>query len=141
MPDFNMALIEDLRAHGGQATSGWFVGRPLLILTTTGSKSGERRETPLVYSRDGDAFVVVASMGGAPQHPAWYHNLLAHPTVTIEVDGQTIEMHATIADEVERRRLYDQHAAINPTFLEYESKTSRVIPVIVLRSEAASVAA
>lgn len=141
MSDFNMALIEDLRAHGGQATSGSFVGRTLLILTTTGAKSGERRETPLVYSRDGDAFVIVASMGGAPQHPAWYHNLLAHPTVTTEVGGQAIEMQATIADEVARRRLYDQHAATNPTFLEYEARTSRVIPVIVLRSEAASAAA
>jgi deazaflavin-dependent oxidoreductase (nitroreductase family) len=139
--DFNTSLIQDLRANGGKASSGWFVDRPMLILTTLGAKSGEPRETPLVYSRDGDAYIIVASMGGAPKHPAWYHNLVAHPDVTIEVDGRAIEAHATVADSGERRRLYDQHAAINPSFLEYEAKTTRVIPVIVLRSKAASAAA
>jgi deazaflavin-dependent oxidoreductase (nitroreductase family) len=141
LSDFNTALIEDLRAHDGRASSGPFIGRPLLILVTTGAKTGQRRETPLVYSRDGDDYVIVASMGGAPSHPAWYHNLVAHPAVSIEVDGRRIQAHATVVDAVERRRLYDLHAAINPTFLEYEAKTSRVIPVIVLRPEAASAAA
>ena len=74
---FNEPLIADLRAHGGQATSGPFVGRPVLILTTVGAKSGQPRETPLAYTRDGDSYVVIASKGGAPTHPAWYHNLLA----------------------------------------------------------------
>jgi deazaflavin-dependent oxidoreductase (nitroreductase family) len=139
--DFNQSLIDDLRANEGHASSGPFVGRPLLILTTVGAKSDQRRSTPLVYSRDGDDYVIIASMGGAPRHPSWYHNLVAHPSVVIEVDGKTISMHASVVDPVERRRLYDLHAAINPTFREYEAKTTRVIPVITLRPEAASAAA
>jgi len=138
--DFNNALIADLRAHDGQPTSGPFVGRPVLILATTGARSGEHRETPLVYSRDGDTFVVIASKGGAPTHPAWYFNILADPRVTVEVAGETFETRARIAGDVERRRLYDQHAAINPTFTEYEAKTSRVIPVIILEREASAAA-
>ena len=140
MSDFNNALIADLRAHDGQPTSGPFVGRPVLILATTGARSGEHRETPLVYSRDGDTFVVIASKGGAPTHPAWYFNILADPRVTVEVAGETFETRARIAGDVERRRLYDQHAAINPTFTEYEAKTSRVIPVIILEREASAAA-
>ena len=140
MSDFNTALIADLRAHNGQPSSGPFVGRPVLILGTTGAKSGVHRETPLVYSRDGDAYVIVASMGGAPNHPAWYFNILADPRVTVEVGGERLTTSARVAGESERRRLYDQHAATNPTFTEYAAKTSRVIPVIVIEREA-SVAA
>jgi deazaflavin-dependent oxidoreductase (nitroreductase family) len=141
MPDFNHDLIADLRAHDGHPTSGPFVGRPMVILTTVGAKSGEVRETPLVYSRDGDRIVIVASMGGAPRHPSWYHNLVAQPRVTVEIDGQRYPAIAEVADGAERRRLYDQHAAINPSFLEYEARTSRVIPVITLRRAASSAAA
>jgi deazaflavin-dependent oxidoreductase (nitroreductase family) len=141
MSDFNHDLITDLRAHDGHATSGPFVGRPMVILTTIGAKSGEVRETPLVYSRDGDRFVIVASMGGAPRHPSWYHNLVANPRVTVEIDGERFTAIADVADAAERRRLYDQHAAINPSFREYEARTSRVIPVITLQREAASAAA
>ncbi len=85
--DFNRDLITDLRAHQGKATGGPFMGRDVLILTTKGAKSGEIRETPLVYTRDGDKYVIVASKGGAPTNPAWYHNLRTHPEVTIEVGG------------------------------------------------------
>jgi deazaflavin-dependent oxidoreductase (nitroreductase family) len=139
--DFNSTLIADLRANDGQPTHGPFVGRQMLILTTTGAKSGERRETPLVYSTDGDGVVIVASMGGAPKHPAWYHNIVAKPEVTLEVGGEAYTATATIVDDIERRRLYDAHADLHPSFTEYEGKTSRVIPVIVLRREDSAAAA
>jgi len=88
------ALIADFRAHGGAVTSGPFAGRPVLLLTTTGAQSGQPRLAPLVYSRDGEHYVVVASKGGAPTHPAWYHNLLAHPIVTVEVGAEKFEARA-----------------------------------------------
>ena len=142
MSDFNTSLIEQIRAGGGHLSDGPFAGRQVLVLTTTGAKSGEKRETPLVYSRDGDDIVIIASMGGAPSHPAWYHNIVANPRVTIEVDGARIEATAWIAEAVERRRLYDQHAELHESFTEYEAKTGgRVIPVILLRRVAASAAA
>jgi len=142
MSDFNSNLIDEIRATKGHLTDGPFAGRQVLVLTTTGAKSGARRETPLVYSRDGDDIVIIASMGGAPSHPAWYHNIVANPRVTIEVDGATIDADARVAQGAERRRLYDQHAQIHPSFTEYEAKTGgRVIPVIVLRRVAASAAA
>jgi deazaflavin-dependent oxidoreductase (nitroreductase family) len=140
MPNFNETLIEDLRAHDGQATSGPFQGRPVLILTTTGAKSGERRETPLAYTRDGDDIVIVASMGGAPRNPAWYHNLVANPRVTVELGGETFQAEARVTDPEERRRLYDRHAEVFPGFREYEAKTSRQIPVIVLKRVSVAVA-
>ena len=140
MPNFNETLIADLRAHGGHATSGPFVGRQVLILTTTGAKSGEKRESPLAYTRDGDAIVVVASMGGAPRNPAWYHNLVANPRVTVELNGETFEADARVTDPEERRRLYDRHAEVYPGFVEYEARTSRVIPVIALTRVPATVA-
>jgi deazaflavin-dependent oxidoreductase (nitroreductase family) len=140
VPDFNQTLIDDLRAHRGQATSGPFVGRPVLILTTTGAKSGLRRSTPLAYSLDGGDHVIAASKGGSPTHPAWYHNLVAHPRVTVEVGGETFQATAKVADPVERRRLYDQHASYFPGFKEYELRTERVIPVITLVREAAKAA-
>ena len=140
MADFNSNLMRDLRGHAGQPTSGPFVGRPLLILGTTGARSGAHREAPLVYSRDGGAYVIIASQGGAPTHPAWYFNILADRRVTVEVGGETFTTTARVAGEGDRRRLYDQHAAINPTFTEYEAKTTRVIPVIVLEREASAAA-
>ena len=140
MSDFNTTLIADLRAHRGQASSGPFVGRPLVILTTTGARTGKRRETPLVYSIDAGRPVIVASKGGSATHPAWYHNIVANPHVTVEIDGERYPALAQIADPTERRRLYDQHAAINPTFKDYERKTDRVIPVILLEREAVKAA-
>jgi deazaflavin-dependent oxidoreductase (nitroreductase family) len=138
MSDFNTGLIDDLRANGGHASSGPFVGKQVLILTTTGAKSGQRRETPLAYSTKGDDIVIVASMGGAPQHPSWYHNLVANPNVRIEVDGKAYDATARVVDAAERRRLYDAHTEIFPGFAEYEARTGgRVIPVIVLHKVAA----
>jgi deazaflavin-dependent oxidoreductase (nitroreductase family) len=126
------ALIADFRAHGGQVTGGPFAGRPVLLLTTKGARSGQPRLAPLVYSRDGDHFVIVASKGGAPTHPAWYHNLLANPVVTVEVGGETFEALARVTEGAERDRLFAERAATSPNFAEYQKKTTRVIPVVVL---------
>lgn len=131
--DWNAELIEDFRAHGGEVTQGYFAGRQLLLLTTTGARTGEPRTSPLAYTRDGDRIVIVASKGGAPKHPAWFHNLVAHPRVTVELGGERFETLATIEPEAERRRLYDQHASVFPGFKDYEAKTTRIIPVITLR--------
>jgi len=131
--DFNRDLIKDLRAHGGKATSGPFKGRDVLILTTKGAKTGEARENPLAYTRDGENLIVVGSKGGAPTHPSWYHNLVKHPDVTLEVEGETFKAHAHVPHGEEDERLYTQHADILPHFHEYRKKTSRQIPVIVLQ--------
>ena len=130
--DFNRGLIADLRAHGGKPTGGPFLGRDVLILTTGGARSGELRENPLVYHRDKGHYVIVASKGGAPTNPSWFHNLSAHPTVSVEVLGEKFEAKAHIADGEEYERLYQQHAVISPTFNEYRAKTTRKIPVVVL---------
>jgi deazaflavin-dependent oxidoreductase (nitroreductase family) len=130
--DFNKNLIADLRANQGQATSGPFRGGSVLILTTTGAKSGETRENPLAYTRTGDDYVVIASKGGAPTHPAWFHNLLANPEVKVEVLGETIPVLARVAEGEEHQRLYDAHAAVMPGFADYQRKTTRKIPVVVL---------
>jgi deazaflavin-dependent oxidoreductase (nitroreductase family) len=129
--DFNRELIKDLRAHG-KATSGPFFGRDVLILATKGAKSGDVRENPLVYTRDGDHYVIVASKGGAPTHPAWYHNLVKHPEVTVEVGKEKFKARAHIAQGEEYERLYAQHADINPSFHDYRQKATRKIPVIAL---------
>ena len=129
---FNQGLIADLRANGGKATSGPFVGRQVLILTTRGAQSGETRENPLAYSRLGDDYVIIASKGGAPTHPAWYHNLRAHPEVKVEVLGETFKARARVATDEEYEDLYSAHAEQMPAFNEYRQKTSRKIPVIVL---------
>src|SRR5258708_5385175 len=130
--DFNRNLIEDMRANKGKPTSGPFVGRDVLILTTKGAKSGETRVTPIVYTRDGDRYVIVASKGGAPTNPSWYHNLKAHPHVTVEVDGDKFAAHASVVDEDEYERLYLHHATRNPAFHDYRKKTTRKIPVVLL---------
>ena len=129
---FNENLIADLRANGGKATSGPFVGRPVLILTNIGARTGEVRETPLAYSRDGERFVVIASKGGAPTHPAWFHNLVANPEVKVEVLGEEFKARARVAEGAEHDRLYAAQAAEMPTFAEYQKKTERKIPAIVL---------
>ena len=130
--DFNRDLIADLRAHGGKATGGPFQGRQVLILTTTGARTGESRENPLAFSRLGDDYVVIASKGGAPTHPAWYHNLVSNPRVKVEVLGDEFWANARVATDEEYERLYAAHAELMPGFNEYRQKTSRKIPVIVL---------
>jgi deazaflavin-dependent oxidoreductase (nitroreductase family) len=129
---FNRLLIDDLRANGGRPSGGPFKGRDVLILTTKGAKSGETREAPLVYTRDGDRLVIVASKGGGPTNPAWFHNLRKHPEVIVERLGDKFMARAHIVDGDEYERLYKNHADINPTFHEYRRKTLRKIPVVVL---------
>jgi deazaflavin-dependent oxidoreductase (nitroreductase family) len=128
---FTRDLMADLRANG-RATSGPFEGRPLMILTSTGAKTGERHEAILTYSRDGEAYVVAATKSGAPENPAWYHNLRANPEASLEIDRETFRANATIATGAERDRLWDQHAAEHTAFQQYPSMTERVIPVISL---------
>ena len=134
--DFNEKLIAEFRANGGKVT-GMFAGRPLLLLTTTGARSGQRRTTPLVHTWDGDRIVVIASKGGAPTSPGWYHNLVANPTVTVELGAETFPAKATAVTGAERDRLYAAQAALMPTFAEYETKTTRKIPVVVLERQPA----
>jgi deazaflavin-dependent oxidoreductase (nitroreductase family) len=124
-------LISDIREHG-EARSGPFVGRPVLLLTTTGAKTGEPRIAPLVFSRDGDNLVIMASKGGAPAHPAWFLNIQANPMVTVETGGEKYEARAVITEGAERDRLWDAHVALNPSFADYEQKTTRLIPAIRL---------
>jgi deazaflavin-dependent oxidoreductase (nitroreductase family) len=129
---FTLALIEDLRAHGGEVTSGPFAGRPVLLLTTTGARTGLPRLAPLVYSRDAERLVIVASKGGAPTHPAWYANLITNPIVTVEAGGEVFQARALVADGEERERLWQAHVAQHPGFAGYAQQTSRLIPVISL---------
>lgn len=128
---FNDELIAEFRANDGKVT-GDFQGAALLLLTTTGAKSGKERVAPLAYSRDGDTLVVVASKAGAHTHPDWYHNLVANPTVKVELPGETFEARAEVAPPAERDRLYADRVAAMPGFAEYQEKTDRVIPVVLL---------
>ena len=131
--DFNQALISDLRANGGRASGGPFKGGDVLILTTTGAKTGTPRENPLAFSKDDGNYVVVASKGGAPTNPAWYHNLRANPIVKVEALGETFGARARVIEgEQDYERLYREHARKMPGFNEYRQRTSRRIPVIVL---------
>ena len=127
----NKAIIDEFRSNGGKV-GGNFTGRTLLLLHTTGAKSKAERINPVAYMTDGDRYVIIASKGGAPTHPDWYHNVVGNPRVTIEVGTEKFQAHATIATEPERTRLYNQMAAIMPGFAEYQRKTTRRIPVIVL---------
>jgi deazaflavin-dependent oxidoreductase (nitroreductase family) len=129
--DRNRAVIDEFRANGGKVTIHP-AGDSLALLTTTGAKSGRQHTTPLAYHRDGERVIVVASKGGAPEHPAWYHNLRANPTVTLEVGTETYQAHAAVAEGEERDRLYRQQAAQFDSFNDYERRTTRKIPVIIL---------
>ena len=132
--DWNRKIIEEFRANKGKV-GGPFEGAPLLLLTTTGAKSGQQRTTPLVYMPDGDRKIIFASKAGAPTNPDWYHNLVAHPQVTVEVGTETLNVTAVVITGEERDRLYAKQAAINPGFAEYETKTTRKIPVIALKQQ------
>lgn len=129
--DWNKTVIEEFRANGGKV-GGRFEGRTLLLLHTTGAKSGQQRINPLAYTMDGDRFLVVASKGGAPTHPDWYYNILANPQVTVEVGTEKFQAQAQVAEEPERTRLFDQMAAEMPGFADYQRNTTRILPVITL---------
>ncbi len=126
--NYNQTVIEKFRANGGKVDGSG----PLLLLTTIGAKSNQPRTSPVVYSVDGDRLIILASKGGAPTNPDWYYNLLAHPTVTVEMNTERFQARATVAQGEERERLFAQHAAQMPGFAEYQQKTTRQIPVVIL---------
>ena len=128
---FTQGLMDDIRSHG-RPTVGPMAGRPLMVLTTKGAKSGADRAAIITYTRDGDRYVIAASKSGAPLNPGWFHNLRAHPEVTVETGGEMFKARATVTSGEERNRLWDQHAAERPEFREYPKLTDRVIPVILL---------
>lgn len=128
---FTRDLKADLRANG-RPTSGPMEGRPLMILTSTGARTGVEHEAVVNYLRDGDDFIIAGTKSGAPSHPAWYHNLRANPVATVEADGEKFRARATIAEGDDRDRLWDQIVTEFPYFGEYPSKTDRIIPVITL---------
>ena len=129
--DRNTIIIREFRANGGQTER--YAGAPLLLLTTTGAKSGERRTTPLIYLDDKGTCVVFASIGGAPKNPGWYHNVVANPRVTVELPGDTYEAEAIVATGAQRDELYARQSALRPNYAEYQAKTTRMIPVVILQ--------
>jgi deazaflavin-dependent oxidoreductase (nitroreductase family) len=131
MSDFNRAIVEEFRANEGKV-GGPFEGAPVLLLTTTGAKSGERRTTPVMYLPDGERMVIFASKGGAPTNPAWYHNLLANPGATVEVGPETLDVDAVVTSGEERERLFRRQSEHFPQFADYARKTTREIPVVAL---------
>jgi deazaflavin-dependent oxidoreductase (nitroreductase family) len=131
MVEFNKKVIAEFRSNGGQV-GGQFAGAPMIIITHTGARSGKTYISPLVYSKDGDRFVIIASKAGAPRNPSWYHNLLAHPDVTVEIGTEKFKARASEAKGAERDRLFAAQAKLMPQFNEYQKKTNRRIPVLVL---------
>jgi deazaflavin-dependent oxidoreductase (nitroreductase family) len=132
MSDYNTQIIEEFRAHAGKLGGSW-EGRDLLLLTTTGRKSGRQHTTPMVYTRDGDRLLVYASKAGAPKHPDWYLNLETDPHVVVEVGDERYDATATPLEGADRDRQYAAQAERMPTFAEYQKGTTRVIPVVALR--------
>jgi deazaflavin-dependent oxidoreductase (nitroreductase family) len=132
--DFNASIIAEFRANGGKV-GGPFEGAPMVLLHTTGAKSGQERVNPLVYTRDGDRYVVIASKGGAPTNPDWFHNVKANPKVTVEIGEETFAATASVAEPADRDRLFAAMAELMPGFKDYELKTDRVIPVVLLDRE------
>ena len=133
MSEFNQKIIEEFRVNDG-IVGGFFEDKKVLLLHTTGAKSGEKRLNPLVTLADGERYIIVASAGGAEKHPAWYYNIKANSDVRVEVGTEQFDAQATITEESERSELYAKMVAMMPGFAEYEEKTAgiRTIPVITL---------
>ena len=131
MSDFNAQIIEEFRANEGKVGGG-FAGAPMLLLHTTGARTGADRVNPLVHGRDGDSLVIFASKAGAPTNPDWFHNLVANPDVVAEVGTETLTFRARVAAGEERDRLWSRQKELVPGFADYEAKTTRQIPVVVL---------
>jgi deazaflavin-dependent oxidoreductase (nitroreductase family) len=129
--DWNRKVIEEFRENGGKV-GGMFEHMPLVLLKTTGAKSGETRINPLAYLDDGDRLIVFASAGGGPKHPDWYHNLVANPSVQVELGDETFPARAVVTSGEERDSLYARQAERFPQFAEYQTKTTRTIPVVAL---------
>ena len=129
----NRPVIEKFRKDGRRTST---TTNPLLLLTTKGARTGRERVTPLNFSRDGDRYIVMASKGGSPTHPDWYLNLMAHPTVTVEADGEQFTARAKVSEGAERERLLKIHSTAMPFFGAYERRVKkREIPVIALERE------
>jgi len=131
MSDWNDKIIEEFRSNGGQV-GGNFTGAPLLLLHSTGAKSGQQRISPMMYLPDAERYLVFASNAGADSHPAWYHNLKANPEAAVEVGTTTRNVRATDLKGAERDRFYEQQATLYPGFATYQEGTDRVIPVVAL---------
>jgi deazaflavin-dependent oxidoreductase (nitroreductase family) len=124
------SLIADLRANDGTPSRGPLEGQSLLVMYTTGAKSGQRRRQILTYSREGDAYIVAGSASGAPSDPAWIANVRANPEVEIELGNQTHEATAEVVGESDRERLWNAHVAALPWFADYEAQAGRKIPIV-----------
>lgn len=133
MDDFNAGIIEEFRTNAGKV-GGMFEGAPMLLLTTTGAKSGLPRTSPLVYRNDDGRVFIFASKGGAPTNPAWYHNLVANPRVTVELGEERFEAKAEVITGSERDEIYAKQVAVMPGFGDYQANTERTIPVVELVS-------
>ncbi|MDP9240491.1 MAG: nitroreductase family deazaflavin-dependent oxidoreductase [Actinomycetota bacterium] len=129
--NWNTAIIEEFRANEGKV-GGQFEGAPLLLLHSTGARTGQERVNPVMYRRVGDDYAVFASKGGAPTNPHWYHNLRAHPEATVEVGTDTVPVTAREAEGDERDRIWEDQKQDYPGFAEYEKNTEREIPVVIL---------
>ncbi len=130
--DFNQRVIDEFRANDGKV-GGYFANDTLLLLTSRGAKSGKISVIPLQYFKDNEHIVIIASAAGADNNPAWYHNLLANPVTTVEVGKETFRVRATqVTQEPERSRLYARMAEQGHGFADYERKTSRKIPAVLL---------
>ncbi len=132
MPDWNSKIIKEFRANEGRV-GGQFEGAPLLLLHTVGARTGQQRVNPMMYQALGDGYAVFASKGGAPTNPDWYYNLLAHPRVTAEIGAAAVELTARVAEGQEREQIWSAQKAAYPGFADYERKTARQIPVIILK--------
>jgi deazaflavin-dependent oxidoreductase (nitroreductase family) len=130
--DFNQGVISEFRANQGKV-GGQLANMPVLLLTMTGAKSGRALTRPLVYTTDGDRIVVIASFAGAPNNPSWYHNLVANPEATVELGSERFRVRAAVTAGEERQRLFNRQAAQMPIFADYQKKTTRQIPVLVLK--------
>ena len=129
--EYNRNLVEEFRANNGKV-GGHFEGAPLLLLTTRGAKSGLERVSPVMYMRRGEAYAVFGTFAGAPVNPAWFHNLLANPEATIEVGGETIDVMSRVAQGDEREEIWTAQKIVAPGMADYETKTDRVMPVVIL---------
>jgi deazaflavin-dependent oxidoreductase (nitroreductase family) len=137
MPDwdpeaFEDAIIEDMRAHDGAVSTGPLAGDPILLMTSTGARTGEPRRALLTFTRDGDAYVVAGTASGSPTEPAWLHNIRAHPDVTVEAENRVFRARASRADGADRDRLWERHVDALPKFAAYPDQTGRVIPMVRL---------
>jgi deazaflavin-dependent oxidoreductase (nitroreductase family) len=129
--DWNTQVINEFRANGGRA-GGPFEGADLLLLHSIGARSGQERINPLTYLKVNGSYAIFASKGGAPTHPDWYHNIVAHPETTIEVGTETLPVTARVAQGQERERIWEEQTRSSPQFAQYEKSTNRTIPVVIL---------